>query len=134
MNGVMLKNTIKNGLQNIALPMVVLLALGACVAHTGGGTTAQNAGESAMIADRVISYNCDDGRTVDVTLNGPERAQLKIGGAVADLRAVRAASGAKFESADGGIVFWSKGNEAQIETSGKGGKKMRLNCGISPQE
>ena len=134
MNGAMLKNTMKNGLRNAVLPMVAALVLGACVAHTDGRGADKDGGASAMMTDRVTAYNCDDGRTVDVTLSGAERVQLKIGGAAADLRAVRAASGAKFESADGGIVFWSKGNEALIETTGKGGKKVRLNCGIRAQE
>lgn len=133
MNGAMLKITMKNGLRNALLPMAAALMLGACVAHTGGKPADKGADASVIMTDRVIAYNCDDGRTVDVTLSGAERVQLKIGGAAANLRAVRAASGAKFESADGGIVFWSKGNEALIETTGAGGKKIRLNCGISAE-
>lgn len=89
---------------------------------------------AAVMEDHVIRYQCDDGRNVEVTLKGTERAALKINGAVAELRAVRAASGAKYESADKGLVFWSKGGEATIETMAAAGRKIRMTCGQLAKE
>lgn len=69
-----------------------------------------------VVPDRRVDYVCDDGRRVQVTLMGAARARLNVGGAMTDLAAVRAASGAKYATPDGSIVFWSKGNTASIIT------------------
>ena len=47
--------------------------------------------------------------------------------------AVRTASGAKFESADKSIVFWSQGRAARVETTsgGPAGKGKTLQCTVT---
>lgn len=118
MYSAMLTILMKRVLGPVLLLAVPVMLLTACET-TGSGARSvesQASPEASVAPARVIHYTCDDGRSVEVTLNGPERAHLKINGATAALTAVRSASGAKFQSADGSITFWSKGNEATIDT------------------
>lgn len=119
MYSAMLTNSIKRVLAPVLLLVVSVMVLTACQTTGSGARSAESQAspEASVAPARVINYTCDDGRSVEVTLNGPERAQLKINGATAVLTAVRSASGAKFQTADGSITFWSKGNEATIDTA-----------------
>ena len=83
--------------------------------------------EDFAAPERTIHYRCTDDRMASVTLRGAERAQLKIDGAATELAAVRTASGVKFQSADGTIIFWSKGNEATIDN----GSGASLACQVA---
>jgi len=135
MNSAMLTYLINRGFRGVLLLAVPVLMLAACQTTGGAGrnvTSGETPSESAGAPAHVIKYACDDGRKVDVTLNGPERAQLKINGATAALTAVRSASGAKFQSADGSITFWSKGNEATIDTVAGNNKQAHMVCTIVP--
>ena len=135
MNSPMLTYSIHRGFRGALLLAVPVLLLAGCqttVDRGGRATSAQAGSEASYAPVRAIKYACDDGRTVDVTLNGPERAALKINGATAALTAVRSASGAKFQSADGSITFWSKGNEATIDTLAGKDKQAHMNCTVVP--
>ena len=136
MNSAMLTHSINRGFRGALLLAVPVFLLAACQTTSGGAGHDTASGdthtESAGVPAHMIKYVCDDGRTVDVTLNGPERAQLKINGATAALTAVRSASGAKFQSADGSITFWSKGNEATIDTVAGNSKQAHMVCTIAP--
>ena len=115
--------------------MIALLSLGlaACeTASTVAPAAVPAAPEAVAAPERTISYACDNGRPITVTLMGAERAALNVLGAATELRAVRTASGAKFESDDKTIVFWSRGREARVETlPGQSGKGTVLNCVIA---
>ncbi|MBU0799625.1 MAG: MliC family protein [Alphaproteobacteria bacterium] len=118
----------------IGLSMAVMLS--ACAAETvlqedaPRNAVTRPSPESAAAPERVINYRCADGLKVEVTLKGAERAALKIDGAWTEMTAVRAASGAKFQTADGTIVFWSKGNEAVLN-SFFSGKRTEISCTIA---
>lgn len=62
-----------------------------------------------------IAYQCEDGRKV-VARFGADRAMLDLDGKRADLIRVRAASGVKY--ADASTVFWTRSNDAMLETPG----------------
>lgn len=120
---------------NFRKTMLVLtgaLLLAGCEAVPSAPPAAQApesaADRVAVVDDDAILYRCDNGQRAEITLDGPERARLKIAGAATDMIAVRAASGAKFESADGGIMFWSKGSTAQIDN----GNGVTLACSLLP--
>jgi membrane-bound inhibitor of C-type lysozyme len=134
MNNAMLTFSIHSVFRKILLLALPVFWLAACETIPGGTRSdaphADSHPEAAVAPAHVIAYNCDDGRMVEVTLNGPERAQLKINGATAALTGVRSASGAKFQSADGSITFWSKGNEATIDTVVGKDKQTHMVCTI----
>lgn len=137
MNSAMLTFFINRRVRRALLLAVPVLWLAACeTTAPGGGRSAARGNdatpESVAAPVSVINYDCDDGRGVEVTLNGPERAQLKINGAMASLTAVRSASGAKFQSADGSITFWSKGNEATVDTMTGKDKVTHMVCTVRP--
>ena len=136
MNSAMLTFSIHHGFRRFLLLALPVLVLAGCETASSGGPGGKQAAEArpeaALAPERVIDYNCDDGRMVEVTLNGPERAQLKINGATAALTAVRSASGAKFQSADGSITFWTKGNEATIDTVAGKDKQTHMVCTVVP--
>jgi membrane-bound inhibitor of C-type lysozyme len=62
-----------------------------------------------------VAYQCEDGRKV-VARFGTDRAVLDLDGKRADLIRVRAASGVKY--ADASTVFWTRSNDAMLETPG----------------
>jgi membrane-bound inhibitor of C-type lysozyme len=112
--------------------LAVSLCLSACAAlppdrGAPGRKPAPPAPEDFVAPERAISYRCDDGRMLTMTLYGAESGTLKIGGAATEMRAVRAASGAKFESADRSITFWTKGNEAMINN----GQGADMTCRVA---
>lgn len=45
-------------------------------------------------------------------------AQVRFEDSVYDLQRLRSASGARYESRDGSVVFWEQGNEAMLEVDG----------------
>lgn len=55
-----------------------------------------------------------------------EKALLDTGTAVIELDQVRAASGAKFEAADGSAMVWTKGDSAMVEIDGEALPECRL--------
>lgn len=111
-----------------AFMLVVLAGLTACAASGNPASPASAADtdgphieavpvEQMAAPVRDIKYMCTGQRIVNIRLQGPERIDLNVDGAGTTLLAVRSASGARFESRDGSISFWSKGNEARLETS-----------------
>lgn len=134
MNNAMLTFFKNNGLRRammLAVPVMVLIGCDTTPGAKRPGVE-QAHPEAAVAPERIINYICDDGRTIEVTLNGPERAELKINGATARLTGVRSASGAKFQSADGSITFWSKGNEATIDTVTSKDRQTHMVCTLRP--
>jgi heat shock protein HslJ len=68
-------------------------------------------------AAATLTYRCDDGSTLVVSLLASDHARVARGDAQWTLPHVPSGSGAKYES--GGILFWSKGEEATFEREGK---------------
>lgn len=64
-----------------------------------------------------LTYRCDDGSTLVFSLLASDHARVARDDAQWTLPHVPSGSGAKYES--GGILFWSKGDEATFEQDGK---------------
>jgi uncharacterized protein len=64
-----------------------------------------------------FTYRCDDGGSLVFSLLAGNQARVARGDAQWTLPHVPSGSGVKYES--GGILFWSKGNEATFEQEGK---------------
>ena len=78
-------------------------------------------------ADSAVFYDCGDGSAiVSVFVPGdPPAARLKRGDDLAVARLVRAGSGARY-AGDGGVSFWTKGDEAMVEWP----QGNRFNCRV----
>lgn len=111
--------------------VAVLLALASCASVNAGknasaGTAATATPEDYAAPESVVNYRCGYDDRMQITLRGAERAQLKYAGAATELHAVRSSSGAKFESPDGKLVFWSKGTEATVDN----GSGTTMHCKV----
>ena len=71
----------------------------------------------AFRAAATLTYRCEDGSTLVFSLLASDQARVARGDAQWTLPHVPSGSGAKYES--GGILFWSKGDEATFEQEGK---------------
>ena len=68
-------------------------------------------------AEDAFTYRCEDGSTLVFSLLASDQARIARGDAQLTLLHVPSGSGAKYEN--GGILFWSKGDEATFEQEGK---------------
>ncbi len=70
---------------------------------------------SGLEASRVF---CADGTIVDIASGDADRLTLRRSGSNYQLSRTVGASGARFASEDGAVVFWNKGEEASLEIGG----------------
>jgi putative lipoprotein len=70
-----------------------------------------------------LAYDCPDGYRFDALVCG-EAARLFLPERTADLQLVRAASGARYEG--GGVLYWSKGDQALLEAGGETHRGCRV--------
>ncbi|MGH7926710.1 MAG: MliC family protein, partial [Candidatus Binatia bacterium] len=85
--------------------------------------------------DHLLSYSCADGYTFTVELDASgNRGRVNHAGGSVEVMHVVSASGAKYRSDD--VIYWSKGDEALLETSEGlhkfcrvGDSRIRLNNG-----
>jgi membrane-bound inhibitor of C-type lysozyme len=109
--------------------VLVLLATALLVACGGGstepGTTMAASQETASQGIKAALearpgetvYRCADGRVAMAEfVEGMEEIGLRVGAVNAVLEPAPAASGSKYQGGD--IVFWTRGDEARLETHG----------------
>jgi membrane-bound inhibitor of C-type lysozyme len=109
-------------------PLVAVLMIAGCAGAEDAAPTASAAetGESpigaiqgASLAARPgeTAYRCADGRVAMAEfIEGIDEIGLRVGRINAVLEPTRAASGVRYQA--GGVVFWTKGDEATLETPG----------------
>lgn len=84
--------------RHIVLAVMSVFALGACEQETVSTAT----------------YACDGGQVLNVTFTDGQHVSVDIGGRVLSIARTESASGAKYESAETGTVFWSKGMDVNF--------------------
>ncbi len=97
--------------------VICTAALLAACGGDGAGNTATAGNAVAQVAGE--PWRCEDGRTLTVAYGEDGDATLGIGGKAFVLGGVTAASGAKYEIAQGPtpgkrMAWWSKGDEAML--------------------
>jgi membrane-bound inhibitor of C-type lysozyme len=103
---------------------LVLLGLGACATAT---PPAASTPQLTRNTRAILSYGCVDGTTLIVAyLVSPDAVEITYAdGRKQLLPNVVAASGARY--AEGGVEFWSKGDEAMFTAAGK----AQTNCNVA---
>ena len=90
--------------------MAVFGALGAIVLLSAAPAFAQD--------HTGVIYRCDDGSTVIASfMNATNEALITTGGRSFRLPQAMSGSGARYT--DGSVLFWIKGNDAQLEAAGR---------------
>lgn len=70
---------------------------------------------TTVVATPAFQFTVDDGSTGSIVYTNPaDTAELTIGGTTYDLALARAASGARYDSADGTVTYWEHQGEATI--------------------
>lgn len=106
--------------------LIALLAVfvGGCVARPTPDTGATNAGDAPPV--NTFVYDCG-GEYRFTARVGPDSTRLFLPERTVTLPSVVSASGAKYS--DGSVTFWTKGEEALLET----GETTRRGCGRDAQ-
>lgn len=109
-------------LHKIMIAMLAAGLLSGCAGagpgYTGGPYKKHSSGLKERAALPAHEFSCDNGSSLTVRYDDQGNAFLKLQGVEIDMRAAPAASGAKYQSADGTVVFWNKGNDATLQTPG----------------
>jgi membrane-bound inhibitor of C-type lysozyme/uncharacterized membrane protein len=122
----------KNTRNNLKLLNFILIILCCALALTAG---CRQGGDQAAAIDKSITvgrhprtqtyvYECNDGYGFVARIEG-EKAWLFLPNGTISLPPVRSASGARYS--DGSITFWSKGEEALLETDENSHRNCRNN-------
>lgn len=105
-----------------------MLAMLAAAVQCACAATGDDAGRGLAAATgeraQTLVYECPDGAELVVRVQG-ERAWVLAPAGTVELAQVRAASGAKYESAD--ALYWSKGEEALLTVRGETHRDCRNN-------
>jgi|AntRauTorckE6833_2_1112554.scaffolds.fasta_scaffold16314_3 membrane-bound inhibitor of C-type lysozyme len=117
----------ESGLSTIAIIVLaaVVIGGGAILATTGSNTEVDTDADATTTADVAAESNtavfaCADGAEVVADFSQDGEATVTLpSGEVKTVSKVRAASGAKYASADGAFTFWNKGDEVTIQQDGE---------------
>ena len=90
------------------LLLLLLLPLAACTTPDSNDFN-QNL---LPLPENATSYQCDSGNRIIVTYNGSDKAELLYRQENITMDITRSASGARY--AGEGLVWWSKGNDANL--------------------
>ena len=90
------------------LLLLLLLPLAACTTPDSNDIN-QNL---LPLPENATSYQCDSGNRIIVTYTGSDKAELLYRQEKITMDITRSASGARY--AGGGLVWWTKGNDANL--------------------
>lgn len=109
--------------------LVVLMTVSSCSDHQTNRTDHDGEDPSSISADDVFVFDCNQDFAVTAYFT-TDSVQLFLPDSTLSLPQITSASGAKYESEDGSSVFWTKGDEALLET----GDVSFQSCKNNPQE